>query len=295
MLALSATCTKKMLRKVTDALLMTGCKNFISKNPNKENIKYVVRKIDNDVQSSMFWLIDALEKYKDKFPRTLIYCNSIKDVSVIYNYVIEEVPECKAYIDMYHSETTSEKKTHIISQLTKVSDLKLVICTSALGMGIDVEDCNGVVMYGPPSTAVDFLQESGRVGRNGNKSVGVLLYHSYQLQNVDDDIKSLLKETTCRRLSIMNCFVKSQELEEIKSRHYKKHDCCDLCEKKCDCKQCVTLPLEKILELSDLGVATTDEVSDSDSDSNTISYIYQSASDTDDALLDLNLENTFSL
>jgi hypothetical protein len=33
--ALSATCTKKMLRKVTDALLMTGCKNFISKNPNK--------------------------------------------------------------------------------------------------------------------------------------------------------------------------------------------------------------------------------------------------------------------
>jgi hypothetical protein len=65
--------------------------------------------------------------------------------------------------------------------------------------------------------------------------------------------------------------------------------------KKCDCKQCVTLPLEKILELSDLGVATTDEVSDSDYDSNTISYIYQSASDTDDALLDLNLENPFSL
>jgi superfamily II DNA helicase RecQ len=162
-------------------------------------------------------------------------------------------------------------------------------------MGIDVEDCNGVVMYGPPSTAVDFLQESGRVGRNNDKSVSVLLYHSYQLQNVDDDIKSLLKETTCRRLSIMNCFVKSQELEEIKSRHYKKHDCCDLCEKKCDCKQCVTLPLEKILELSDLGVATTDEVSDSDSDSNTISYIYQSASDTDDALLDLNLENALSL
>jgi len=28
-------------------------------------------------------------------------------------------------------------------------------------------------------------------------------------------------------------FVKSQELEEIKSRHYKKkHDCCDLCEQK---------------------------------------------------------------
>jgi superfamily II DNA helicase RecQ len=49
MLSLSATCTKKMLRKVTHALLMTGCKNFITKNQNKENIKYVVRKIDNDV------------------------------------------------------------------------------------------------------------------------------------------------------------------------------------------------------------------------------------------------------
>ena len=67
---------------------------------------------------------------------------------------------------------------------------------------------NGVVMYGPPFTPVDFLKESGRVGRNGDNSVGVLFHHSYQLQNVDD-IKSLLKETTCRRLSIMNCFVKS--------------------------------------------------------------------------------------
>jgi len=65
--------------------------------------------------------------------------------------------------------------------------------------------------------------------------------------------------------------------------------------KKFYCKQCVTLPLENILELTDLGVATTDEVADSDSDSNTISYIYQSASDTDDALLHLNLENTLSL
>jgi hypothetical protein len=43
--------------------------------------------------------------------------------------------------------------------------------------------------------------------------------------------------------------------------------------KKCDCKQCVTLPLEKNLELTDLGVATTDEVADSDS--NIISYISQ--------------------
>jgi hypothetical protein len=42
-----------------------------------------------------------------------------------------------------------EKNPHIISQLTKVSDLKLVICTNALGMGIYIEDCNGVVMYGP--------------------------------------------------------------------------------------------------------------------------------------------------
>jgi len=41
-------------------------------------------------------------------------------------------------------------------------------------------------------------------------------------------------------------FVKSQELEEIKSRHYKKKTWLlrFVWTKKCYCKQCVTLPLE---------------------------------------------------
>lgn len=288
MLALSATCTKKMLHKVTDALQLTGCKHFISRNPNKENIKYVTRKIESDIQSSMFWLIDSLEKYGDQFPRTLIYCNSIKDVSQIYNYVVEEVPGCKAYVDMFHSETTSEKKSQILSRLTNPSNLKVVLCTSALGMGIDIVDCESVVLYGPPSTAVDFLQESGRVGRNGNKSVCVLLYHSHQLQHVDEDIRSLLKETTCRRLSIMNCFVKAKELEAIKCKHFENHECCDLCLKMCKCKNCKSLPLEKILDLIDLGGSLPD-VEDTDSD--TLSYTYQSEVDTDDELLALNLDS----
>ncbi|XP_056013609.1 ATP-dependent DNA helicase Q1-like [Ostrea edulis] len=287
MLALSATCTKKMLKKVTDALLMTGCKHFITRNPNKENIKYIVRKIETDIQSSMFWLIESIEKYKDRFPRTLIYCNSIKDVSQIYNYVVEEVPICKPFVDMFHSETTSEKKSQILSQLTKPSNLKLVICTSALGMGIDIVDCYSVVMYGPPSNAVEFLQEGGRVGRKGEKSVCVLLYHSHQMQHTDDDTRSLLRETTCRRLSIMSCFVKAKELEEIKSKHFKKHNCCDLCETMCDCKQCTRLPLEKILDVTDLGQISTDVV---DSDSDTVSYDYQSGSVTDDELLELTLD-----
>ena len=86
---LHQTCTKNMLRQVTDALLMTGC--------------------------SMFWLIDSLEKYNDKFPRTLIYCNSIKDVSLIYNYMTRGGSWMQTLCRYVPFRDKWEKKTHNIT------------------------------------------------------------------------------------------------------------------------------------------------------------------------------------
>ena len=67
----------------------------------------------------MLWLVKGLLKYKEKFPRTLVYCKSIKDVSLIYNYISSEVPYLSRHIEMSHSETTNETKLALIHQLTK--------------------------------------------------------------------------------------------------------------------------------------------------------------------------------
>lgn len=91
--------------------------------PNKENIKFVVKKVPNSVGAAMFWLMETLNNLKEKFPRTVIYCNSIKDVSTIYNFLTSEIPDSLNYVQMYHSETPSDCKSEIIDKLGNDSSL----------------------------------------------------------------------------------------------------------------------------------------------------------------------------
>jgi len=135
-LALSATCTRKISKRVCKILQMDSNSAEIRISPNKPNIKLVVSKIPNIVEMAMTWVIDGLS---DKtFPRSIIYCTSIKDASNIYAYIMAELPDCSE-VHMYHSETPEESKTKILAGLKDSdSNTTIVIATNALDMGIDI-------------------------------------------------------------------------------------------------------------------------------------------------------------
>jgi hypothetical protein len=40
------------------------------------------KKVSNEVEITMTWLIDDLNDLKENFPRTIIYCNSITDAYI---------------------------------------------------------------------------------------------------------------------------------------------------------------------------------------------------------------------
>lgn len=60
--------------------------------PNKTNVRISVAKVSNTVETAMHWLIEGLSELKEKCPRTIMYCTSIKDVSEMYSYVTKELP-----------------------------------------------------------------------------------------------------------------------------------------------------------------------------------------------------------
>ena len=266
-LALSATCTKKVSKRVLKILNISEDAVQIAVSPDKPNIKLVVVKISNSLEIAMSWLIDALSE--KQLPRTLLYCNSIKNASSLYSYIITEIPDCKS-VEMYHSETPSEKKEKILQAMQDPeSDVCLVIATSSLGMGVDCIKFNNVILYGPPKTVVEIIQEVGRVGRDGQMSTALLLYNSFHLRTADDDVKKIYKSAQCRRVSLLQPFLNQQELDELKE-NIVSSSCCDICAQENSNDQLSLFGIEQLLAATTKNEENADITSDTCSSDDTI-------------------------
>lgn len=111
-------------------------------------------------------------------------------------------------VDMFHSETSDEKKSDIIKKLQDGdSEIKVVIATSAFGTGIDIVNCNSVILYGTPSSITNLVQEVGRIGGDGKEPIALLLYNEYYLHHAHISKKHIYTTETCRRASITNEFL----------------------------------------------------------------------------------------
>ena len=52
----------------------------------------------------------------------------------------------------------------------------IMVATTAFGMGIDLDSVDLVIHFNMPLSLTDYMQQSGRAGRNGQKAHAVLLY-----------------------------------------------------------------------------------------------------------------------
>lgn len=49
--------------------------------PNKPNIKLVVKKVSSEIETAIYWLADVPGLLRESYPKTLVYCNSMSDVT----------------------------------------------------------------------------------------------------------------------------------------------------------------------------------------------------------------------
>lgn len=81
-------------------------------------------------------------------------------------------------IPFYHSKIhRAEVRTELLDRFMgrRAPAARVILCTSAFGMGIDVPDVRLVIHWQHPASVEDYLQEFGRAGRDRRQALAVLL------------------------------------------------------------------------------------------------------------------------
>ncbi len=104
---------------------------------------------------------------------TLIFGNARRSVEKITRFINEAAPERLAY--SHHGSLSREIRT-VVEQRLKDGELKAIVATSSLELGIDVGSIDEVVMVQTPATVASTLQRLGRSGHGvGETSRGRLM------------------------------------------------------------------------------------------------------------------------
>ena len=78
--------------------------------------------------------------------------------------------------------------------------LRLIVATTAFGLGIDYPDIQQVIHWGLPDNIEEYVQHSGRGGRNGSSSTAILYRSEGAKYGVQQCIKHYVSNSsTCRR------------------------------------------------------------------------------------------------
>nr|XP_019928600.2 ATP-dependent DNA helicase Q-like 3 [Crassostrea gigas] len=151
-LVITATASIASRRKLRKKLALVNFHEIVE-SPDRENIKLFVEKIkvNEKLRVTFSWLIDMVMDQGGECPRHIIFCPSIKLCADVYFAFKVSLNECINYIEMFHSCTTDQVKDAIREDMEKTDGhIRVLIATSAAGMGVNYKSVNNIIHYGPP-------------------------------------------------------------------------------------------------------------------------------------------------
>ena len=100
----------------------------------------------------------------------IVYCLTVAQTDTVARWLVSQGIDAVAYSGQSDTDDRLRAEAGLLS-----NDVKVVVATSALGMGFDKPDLTFVVHYGSPGSAIAYYQQVGRAGRGVDRAVGILL------------------------------------------------------------------------------------------------------------------------
>ena len=112
--------------------------------------------------------------------RVIAFCRGRRATEVVAAEVQRRAPSRAQLVRAYRAGYLADERREIEDALAN-GDLRAVVTTSALELGVDIGSLDACVINGFPGTIASTWQQIGRVGRNGQPSLAVVVAGDDQL------------------------------------------------------------------------------------------------------------------
>jgi ATP-dependent DNA helicase RecQ len=127
-----------------------------------------------DQASRLAWLAQHIPE----LPGTgIVYVLTIRDAEQVSTWLADQGISAHAYygsVENNSFDNSNDYRQHLEDLLLN-NKIKVLVATSALGMGYDKPDLGFVIHYQAPGSVISYYQQVGRAGRAIKKAYGVLL------------------------------------------------------------------------------------------------------------------------
>lgn len=152
-------------------------------------------------------LLKAVLPIIEKSKTVLIFTNTRSQSEIWYQKILEMAPELAGNIALHHSSISSEIRIWVENAL-KTGQIKVVVATSSLDLGVDFHPVDTIIQIGSPKGVARFMQRAGRSGHQPGATAKIyfLPTHSLEIAEAAALRKAIEIEHIESKIPLEKCF-----------------------------------------------------------------------------------------
>jgi len=150
-------------------------------------------------------LIDEAAAIVKKSKTTLIFTNVRSACEIWFQRLLEKYPEFAGEMAMHHGSINRETRLWV-EEAIRNEELKVVVCTSSLDLGVDFAPVESIIQVGGPKGVARFMQRAGRSGHQPGKEsvIHFLATHAMELIEASALKKAVAETVVEDRIPYLN-------------------------------------------------------------------------------------------
>lgn len=193
----TGTCPEGLLADILRKLKITNCQVLRAMTPRPEiSYNVDVRADEEAAKSALLRAVKATTAGYAPGSRALIFCRKTSTVNDIAT---------KLGYSPFHRKLPDDQLKHTWSDFTSGQGVKVLVCSSIIGVGVDIPHVRDVWHFGMPWNLIDYVQETGRGGRDGKEAFSHLFTWNDDIDATSSnyteaDLRRMVSQTNeCRR------------------------------------------------------------------------------------------------